>query len=48
MKEYVGRTTMPFTPITKSVREGIEWEVNGKVHSFRYQGKSDKRIIAKS
>jgi hypothetical protein len=48
MKEYVERETMPYAPIHKSVREGIDWEDNGKIHSFRYQDKEDKRIKFKS
>lgn len=44
MKEYVQRSTLPFAPIHKSIREGIDWRVRGSVHSFRYEDKYDKKI----
>ncbi|RFB26973.1 hypothetical protein [Bacillus sp. LB(2018)] len=44
MKEYVQRSTLPFAPIHKSIREGIDWRVKGLVHSFRYGDKYDKKI----
>ena len=44
MKEYVHRSTLPFAPIHKSIREGIDWRVRGSVHSFRYEDKFAKKI----
>ncbi|AFU12640.1 hypothetical protein MC28_1218 [Bacillus thuringiensis MC28] len=44
MKEYVHRSTLPFAPIHKSIREGIDWRVKGSVHSFRYEDKFAKKI----
>ena len=44
MKEYVQRATLPFAPIHKSIREGIDWRVRGSVQSFRYEDKYDKKI----
>ncbi|HDR7539678.1 hypothetical protein F8514_08915 [Bacillus toyonensis] len=44
MKEYVHRSTLPFAPIHKSIREGIDWRVQRSVHSFRYEDKFAKKI----
>ncbi|PEA56341.1 hypothetical protein CON64_02725 [Bacillus pseudomycoides] len=44
MKEYVQRSTRPYAPIHKSIREGVDWRVRGSVQSFRYEDKYDKKI----
>lgn len=49
MKEYTGRSTMPYTPIHKSIREGIDWvHSDGKVFRFQFENDTDRKTEYKT
>lgn len=49
MKEYTGRSTMPYTPIHKSIREGIDWvHTDGKVFRFQFENDADRKAEYKT